>query len=129
MLFRSDVRKISYYTGAVFFLCMDAIGRKIENDFQSELTAYEQNPVDTDGVEAQVRPYDFIGREYAALMEEKEAKARHTHHPSGYRRYEGSKIQKAVPRFHKGTGTEADLQYCVSSFAQQGNDPRQEKNV
>ncbi len=69
-----DVRKISYYTGAVFFLCMDAIGRKIENDFQSELTAYEQNPVDTDGVEAQVRPYDFIGREYAALMEEKEAK-------------------------------------------------------
>lgn len=78
-----DVRKISYYTGAVFFLCLDAIGRKIENDFQSELTAYEQNPVDTDGVEAQVRPYDFIGREYAALMEEKEAKvAEHMAHAS-----------------------------------------------
>lgn len=69
-----DVRRISYYTGAVFFLCLDALGRKIENDFGSELTAYEQNPVDVVGVEALVRPYDFIGREHAALMEEKEAK-------------------------------------------------------
>lgn len=69
-----DVRKISYYTGAVFFLCLDAMGYKIENDFGSGLTAYEQNPVDTDGAEAQVLSFDFIGRKYAALMEEKEAK-------------------------------------------------------
>lgn len=69
-----DVRKISYYTGAVFFLCLDALGRKVENDFGSELTAYEQNPVDTSGVEAQVRPYAFIGQKRAAIMEEREAK-------------------------------------------------------
>lgn len=69
-----DVRKISYDTGTVFFLCLDAFGRKIENDFGSGLTAYEQNPVNTDGVEAEVRPYDFIGRKYAALLEEKERK-------------------------------------------------------
>lgn len=78
-----DVRKISYYTGAMFFLCLDAMGRRIENNFQSELTVYEQNPVDTEGVEAQARHYDFIGREYAALMEEKEAKvAEHMAHAS-----------------------------------------------
>lgn len=69
-----DVRKISYDTGTVFFLCLDAFGRKIENDFGSGLTAYEQNPVNTDGVEAEVRPYDFIDRKYAALLEEKERK-------------------------------------------------------
>lgn len=78
-----DVRRISYYTGVVFFLYLDALGRKIENDFGSGLTVYEQNPVDVDGVEAQVRLYDFIGREYAALMEEKEAKvAEHMAHAS-----------------------------------------------
>lgn len=76
-----DVRKISYYTGAIFFLCLDALGREIKNDFGSALTAYEQNPVDADGVEAQVRSYDFIGRECAALTEEKEAKvAEHMTH-------------------------------------------------
>lgn len=69
-----DIRKISYFTGAVFFLCLDALGRKVENDFQSRLTAYEQNPVDTEGMTAEVRPYGFIGQKYAALVEEKEAK-------------------------------------------------------
>ena len=69
-----DIRRISYYTGAVFFLCLDAMGRKIENDFGSGLTAYEQNPVDTKGVETQVRPCGFIGQKLAALIDEREKK-------------------------------------------------------
>ncbi len=69
-----DVRRISYYTGVVFLLSLDALGRKIENDFKSTLTVYEQNLVDTRGATVQVRPYDFIGEKHTALLAEKEAK-------------------------------------------------------
>lgn len=69
-----DIRRISYYTGAVFFLCLDALGRKIENDFESGLTAYEQNSVDAEGVETQVHPYGFIGQKLSALMDERKRK-------------------------------------------------------
>jgi len=68
-----DVRRISYYTGAVYFLCLELFGRAIHNDFGSGLTAYEQNPIRTDGTAADVSAYDFIAREYAALAGEREA--------------------------------------------------------
>lgn len=68
-----DVRRISYYTGAVYFLCLELFGATIHNDFRSGLTAYEQNPIRTEGIAAEVSGYDFIAREYAALAGEREA--------------------------------------------------------
>lgn len=68
-----DVRRMSYYTGAIFFLCLDIFGYEMKNDFSSSLTVYEQNPVKTEGVTVDVAAYDFIVRKYAALAEEKEA--------------------------------------------------------
>ena len=71
-----DVRRISYYTGAVYFLCLERMGMPVRNDFGSELTAFEQNPVDSRGLEVKVSSYDFISGEFAKLTEEKERKIR-----------------------------------------------------
>ena len=71
-----DVRRISYYTGAVYFLCLERMGMPVRNDFGSELTAFEQNPVDSSGLEVKVSSYDFISGEFAKLTEEKERKIR-----------------------------------------------------
>ena len=62
-----DVRRISYYTGAVYFLCLERMGMPVRNDFGSELTAFEQNPVDSRGLEVKVSSYDFISGEFAKL--------------------------------------------------------------
>lgn len=40
-----DVRRISYDSGAVFFLCLEKLGRSVQNQIDSDLTAYEQNPI------------------------------------------------------------------------------------
>lgn len=71
-----DIRRISYYTGAVYFLCLDRLGMPVRNNFDTELTAFEQNPVDSSGVEVEVSSYDFISGEFAKLTEEKERKIR-----------------------------------------------------
>ena len=67
-----DVRKISYYTGAVYFLCLERFGFTIRNDFGSKLTAFEQNMVDITGVHADIRAYDFIPTLLAELAAEKQ---------------------------------------------------------
>lgn len=69
-----DVRRISYYTGAVFFLCMEELGLEVGNSFDSELTVYEQNAVDIAGSTADVISYDFIPGRLAELEAEKESK-------------------------------------------------------
>lgn len=69
-----DVRRMSYFSGAVFFLCLDKLGLSVHNDFNRDITAYEQNPIDIDGVTAEIHPYEFISMNYAKLTEEKEAK-------------------------------------------------------
>lgn len=66
-----DVRRISYYTGAVYFLCLEKLGLEVRNAFDSEMTAFEQNPVDTCGVEAALCSYDFIPTCFTELSEEK----------------------------------------------------------
>ena len=68
-----DVRRISYYAGAVYFLCLEKLGMPVRNAFDSELTAFEQNPVDTNGVEVKICSYDFISKKFAELAAEKEA--------------------------------------------------------
>ena len=40
-----DIRRISYFVGAVFFLCLERFGKPMRNEIDSELTAYEQNPL------------------------------------------------------------------------------------
>ena len=67
-----DVRRISYYAGAVYFFCLEKLGLSVRNAFDSELTAFEQNPVDTDGVEAKLCSYDFIPEQFAEQTAEKE---------------------------------------------------------
>jgi len=66
-----DVRRISYYTGAMFFLCMEKFGFAVNNAFDSEQTAYEQNLIDSAEVTAEVRSFDFIPNRYAELIKEK----------------------------------------------------------
>lgn len=66
-----DARRISYYTGTVFFLCLEKFGYSIHNMFDSDITAYEQNPIDITGVTAEVIPHEFVSRNYAQLTEEK----------------------------------------------------------
>lgn len=69
-----DIRRISYFTGAIFFLCLDQFGFSVNNAFDSEKTAYEQNPIDIADVTAELLPYDFIMVSYDKLRQEKKAK-------------------------------------------------------
>lgn len=69
-----DVRRISYYTGTIYLLCLEKFFFSINNAFDSEKTAYEQNSIDITGVTAEIFSYDFVSRNYAELLREKESK-------------------------------------------------------
>ncbi len=69
-----DVRRISYYIGAIFILCLEQFGFSINNVCSSKQTAYEQNSIDITGVTAEVLPYNFILSNYEQFMNEKESK-------------------------------------------------------
>ena len=62
-----DIRRISYFVGAVFFLCRNRLGYRVRNEIGSELTAYEQNPV-TPAAEVTVQPSPFVETTYAKLV-------------------------------------------------------------
>lgn len=68
-----DVRRISYYIGAVFFLCLDRLGMEIRNDLNSTLTVYEQNPVEEVPC-AEILPCEWIEAAYERLFSERTAK-------------------------------------------------------
>ena len=68
-----DVRRISYYVGAIYFLCMEKLGRPISFEWNSEQTIYEQNPIDSNGCVAEVMACDFIADNQRKRMQEKEA--------------------------------------------------------
>ena len=67
-----DIRRISYYTGALYFLCLDTFNDQIKNDFHSELTIFEQNPISTERIIVEVRSFDYIEPKYKALIQQKE---------------------------------------------------------
>lgn len=68
-----DARRLSYYTGAVYLLCLEQLGRKIRYDFQSVRTGYEQNRIAANETQPAILPFDFIREKYAALIREQEA--------------------------------------------------------
>ncbi len=66
-----DIRRISYSVGTVFFLCLEKLGRGVRNEIDSELTAYEQNPI-APAREFTVRPCPFIETACARLDADKQ---------------------------------------------------------
>lgn len=66
-----DVRRSSYYTGAIFFLCLEQFGFPINNAFDSEKTAYEQSIVSIATRKAEIFTYAFIAEYYEQLRQEK----------------------------------------------------------
>jgi len=68
-----DIRRISYYTGTVFFLCLEQFGFSINNAFDSEQTAYEQNRIDSCAATAEILPCDFVLDGFSRLVKEKDA--------------------------------------------------------
>lgn len=68
-----DVRRISYFVGAIYFLCMDKLGSPVSFEWNSEKTIYEQNPIDSNGCVAEVKNYDFIANNQKKRMLEKDA--------------------------------------------------------
>lgn len=69
-----DVRRISYYSGAVYFLCLERFGFPVHNVFDCEQTAYEQNPIDIAGVIAEVLPCEFVLHSHREFVQEKREK-------------------------------------------------------
>ena len=68
-----DIRRISYFAGTIYFLCLDEFGFAVRNAFDPDKTAYEQNNINTDGVTAEISKYDFIGKQYAEIMDSRTA--------------------------------------------------------
>ena len=62
-----DLRRIGYFSGAVYFLTLERLGLPIVNDLRSPLTAYDQNPIDAANLTADVPSFDFVAREFAVL--------------------------------------------------------------
>lgn len=69
-----DIRRISYYCGAIYFLCLEIFGFSVHNVFDSEQTAYEQNPIAFCDTKAEVRTYEFVAHHYIELLGEKRKK-------------------------------------------------------
>lgn len=68
-----DMRRSCYYSGALYALCLDRLGGKIQNVFDGEQTVYEQNPINvSDGSAVEIKQYDFIPHQYAMVSEKRE---------------------------------------------------------
>ena len=67
-----DVRRTSYFSGAIYFLCLEKLGFSVNNRFDCEKSAYEQNPITIGNIIPQIDSYEFIAKNYAGLVKEKE---------------------------------------------------------
>ena len=54
-----DPRRMTYFSGAVFLLCLAKLGIAVKNDFGSKLSLYEQNRI-TEKAELSGAEYAFI---------------------------------------------------------------------
>lgn len=72
-----DSRRMAYYTGALFFLTLERLGRPVVNDFRDPRTAYDQNPVDPEPAPEAV-PCPAVAEAYRAFTRYREEElARH----------------------------------------------------
>ena len=72
-----DSRRMAYYTGALFFLTLERLGRPVVNDFRDPRTAYDQNPVDPEPA-PEVVPCPAVAEAYRAFTRYREEElARH----------------------------------------------------
>ncbi len=65
-----DVRRMSYYTGAIYFLCLEAFCGGVKCDFNGE-TAYGQNAGSFGGAAAELFESEPLAQNYAALQKQK----------------------------------------------------------
>ncbi len=69
-----DIRKISYYSGAVYFLCMKAFGIAEGFTLGGDRTAYEEHMHRFNGnIAVEMIPCDAVSRNYSRLAEKKRA--------------------------------------------------------
>lgn len=66
-----DIRRISYYTGTIYYLCMERLGHAVRNEMASELTVYEQNPIPA-AREVTVQPCAGIGAALERLVRDRQ---------------------------------------------------------
>lgn len=83
-----DIRRISYYSGALFFLCMERFQLPFPSSLAAELTPYEQTLLSAKGIAPAVEVYPFLPREYQRLCAEKE---------TAIRRYLDAAVYTACP--------------------------------
>lgn len=62
-----DLRRIGYFSGAVYFLTLERLGLPIVNDLHSPLTAYDQNAIDAAKECVDVPSCEFVAREFSSL--------------------------------------------------------------
>lgn len=67
-----DVRRISYYSGVLYYLCCDTNKMIVHNNFAGEQTIYEQNPIAFDDRPVEIKHYDFVSNRYAEIIRERE---------------------------------------------------------
>lgn len=66
-----DMRRNSYYSGVLYYLCCDRNRMHVRNHFADEQTVYEQNPIAVDGKPVTIRHYAFIPALYTELIGER----------------------------------------------------------
>lgn len=72
-----DSRRMAYYTGALFFLTLERLGRPVVNDFRDLRAAYDQNPVDPEPA-PEAGPCPAVTEAYRAFTRRREEElARH----------------------------------------------------
>lgn len=72
-----DSRRMAYYTGALFFLTLERLGRPAVNDFRDPRAAYDQNPVDPESA-PEAAPCPAVTEAYRAFTQRREDElARH----------------------------------------------------
>lgn len=68
-----NVRKMCYYSGVVFFLCLEMSEIPVRNDFTDSATAYESGPIDISGVNVNAGTSETVERGFLSYKKKKEA--------------------------------------------------------
>jgi len=69
-----DIRRMCYYSGVVYFLCLENENGPVKNDFKLETTVYEQNIVDFRNASVDIFFSPYISDNYKNYARKKELK-------------------------------------------------------